>query len=98
MADHLNKSEVRKEAREMLKAGTSRQEVYETLTEKYKYGKEVADIVKFLPSRAASKKYDYWNSILLVVIIILAGLFFLTGGGLGILIWFGVIIYGVATK
>lgn len=95
--DKLNKSAVRSEARQMLKEGKSRQATYEELTEKYLYGNEVADIIKHLPSREARQKYSGWNIMLLIIICIMAILTLIASPTIGLMIWFGVIIYGVAT-
>lgn len=55
MAELLNKKEVRKDAKELLKQGVCKQQVFKTLVEKYKYSIEVANILTYLPSQKAIK-------------------------------------------
>jgi hypothetical protein len=94
----LNKKEIRKEARQLLKQGTSKQETFELLVDKHKYTKEIADILKNIPSAIAIAKYGIWNHVLLAILILTTIIFFLVAPSIGTLLWYGLLIYGVATK
>ncbi|MFM2207423.1 MAG: hypothetical protein RL213_1398, partial [Bacteroidota bacterium] len=53
-----HKKEIRKDARQLFRqGGRTKQEVYELLVEKYKYAKDVADELKYIPSTNAIAKY-----------------------------------------
>jgi len=92
------KTEVLKEAKQLLDQGKSRQETFQTLLEKYNNAKIIADIVKDLPATIALKKYGYLNIILLVSLIIPAIFLMATAPSLGIIGWMGFLIYNVAKK
>lgn len=97
MADEkLNKKQVRNEARQLLKQGASKQDAFDILLEKYKYAKEVADILKNLPSKQAIDKYGKWNYVLLGLLALTTVILFLATPTLGILLWYGLLIYAVA--
>lgn len=98
MAEILNKKEVRKEAKELLKQGISKQQVFERLVEKHLYSIEIADILSNIPSPKAISKYGVWNNVLLGVIILNALIFFISSPPIGVSLWFGLLIYGVLTK
>lgn len=91
-----SKKSIREEAKELLKQGKSRQEIYEQLTEKFKYRKIVADVLKNLPSKKAKDKYQKWNFILLGLLILTAVIYFLATPTIGIVLWYGLMIYAVA--
>ena len=59
MTEILNKKEVRKEAKELLKQGIIKQQVFESLVEKHKYSIEIANILTNIPSLKAIKKYNF---------------------------------------
>jgi hypothetical protein len=93
-----SKSEIKKEAKEFLKQGKSRQETFELLIEKHKYITDVADVLKQLPSAKAIEKYGKWNNVLLGIMLATA-LFYLILIGVGAwLIWYGVLIYVVVKR
>lgn len=92
----IDKRKVRNEAMSMVRQGATRQETFNTLKEKYKYAKEIAAVVKFIPSKAAKKKYGIWNYILLAMLLAIMTLFMLSSPSIGILIWYGLLIYAVA--
>jgi hypothetical protein len=97
MADEkLNKKEIRNEARQLLKQGTPKQETFEILREKYKYAEGVADILKSLPSQQKIEKYGKWNYVLLALLVFTALIFFWETSTIGILLWYGFLIYVVA--
>ena len=91
------KKEIDKEARELLKQGMPKQEAFETLVDKYKYAKDVADVVKNIPSAERIQKYGVWNTVLLIWLIIIELLVIVTSPSIGIL-WYGLLIYAVAKK
>lgn len=94
--EKLNKKEIRDEARQLLKQGTSKQDTFEILREKYKYAKDVADILKNLPSQQAIEKYRKWNYVLLGLLVLSTAIFFWAKPTLGITLWYGLLIYAVA--
>ncbi len=96
--EKLNKNEIIKEAKQLLKQGNSKQETFELLVDKHKYTKEVADLLKKIPSAKAIAKYGIWNHILLANLILTTVIFYLTAPSIGILFWYGLLVYGVATK
>ncbi len=81
----------------MLRQGATRQEVFKILVEKYKYAKEIATIVKFIPSNAAKKKYGIWNFILLAILLAIITLFMVSSPSIVNLVWYGILIYVVAS-
>jgi len=95
----INKSIITKEARILFKKGTSKQETFQILSEKYKSSKVVSDILKNIPSLQAAKKYGVWN-FLLLVLLLLTTLFFVkqkpTISTFGIFLWYGILLYIVA--
>lgn len=97
MAELLNKKEVRKDAKELLKQGVCKQQVFKTLVEKHKYSIEVANILTYLPSQKAIKKYGIWNYVLLVAICLNALILLFNSPNIGAILWFGLLIYGVIT-
>ena len=64
---------------------------------KYKYAKHVADVLKYIPSTQAMAKYGKWNSVLLSLLILHAVFSFLVSLSIGSLLWYGFLIYGIAT-
>ncbi|PCH99343.1 MAG: hypothetical protein COB85_00125 [Bacteroidetes bacterium] len=94
--DKPDKKVIRTEARKLLKEGISRQTAYENLKTKYKNGKIVADLIKNLPSLEAIKLYGKWNYMLLSLLILTAGLYMYASPSIGIVLWYGILIYGVA--
>jgi len=65
---------IRKDARELLEMGSSKQETYESLSEKYHYKLPVAEEVRWLPAMLKKKKYQIWNYLLVVLMLSWAGL------------------------
>ncbi|MFN3529437.1 MAG: hypothetical protein ACK417_05900 [Bacteroidia bacterium] len=99
MADEkLNKKEIRNEALQLLKQGTSKQMTFELLVDKHKYTKEIAEILENIPSKKAVTKYGKWNYVLLAILIITTIKFCLEASLIGTLLWYGLLIYVVATK
>ena len=99
MADKkLNKKEIIKEARQLLKQGTSRQATFDILKDKYQYAKDIAGIVKNLPLSKTLKLYRKWNYVLLALLILTTTCFLwtVTVSSFGILLWYGLQIYAVA--
>ena len=92
------KTEVLKEAKQLLDQGKSRQETFQTLLEKYNNAKIIVDIVKDLPAAIALKKFGFLNIILLVSLIIPAIFLMISAPNLGIIGWMGFLIYNVAKK
>ncbi len=62
---------IRELAKRKLKAGKSKQEVYEELSEQFNFRNEVAEIVRFIPSNERKKKYEKWNIVYLVFLSLL---------------------------
>ena len=91
-----DKKIIRVEAKELLKQGMSRQETYEQLTEKFKYRKTVADVLKNLPSKKAKDKYKKWNFTLLGLLVVTTVIYFLATPTIVIILWYGLLIYAVA--
>lgn len=96
--DKYNKQKINKEARRLLKEGTPKQEVFELLKEKYKVTKIIADILKTIPSKQAIDRYGKWNTTLLALLILTTVIFLGAAPSLGIVIWYGLLIYAVARK
>ena len=95
VAEKLNKKDVIIEAQQLLKQGISKQETFEILKEKYKFTKDVSDMLKNLPSQQAIQKYGKWNYVLLILLISTAILFLLESLSILILLWYGLQIYAV---
>jgi hypothetical protein len=94
----IPKKEIAKEAQQLLKqGGKTKQEVFEMLVDKYKYSKDVADVLRYIPTTQAIAKYGAWNTVLLVILILTAIISFMPNPTLGIL-WYVLLIYAVATK
>jgi hypothetical protein len=96
--DSLNKKEVRNEARQIIKKGTSKQETLKILVEKYKFEKDIAEVLQNLISQRAIEKYGKWNWLLLVLLVVPTIYFAVFGAGIGTFFWFGLMIYVVAGK
>ena len=96
--DQLNKTAMRNEARQLLKEGTSKQETFEVLKEKYNVVKDLAEMLKTLPSKQAIDKYGKWNNVLLALLVLTTAIFLWTTPSPGILIWYGILIYAVAKR
>ena len=94
----LNKNDVRKEAIKLLKKGTSKQETFDFLVDKYKFSKEISEVLKNIPSSKAIAKYGIWNNLLIALLILTTIIFLSVSSSIGILLWYGLLIYGVATK
>ena len=92
----IPRREIAKEACKLLKEGMPKQQAFEVLVEQYKYSKDVAEILSKIPSLKRSKKYHFWNIVLLILLIILELHNFLNPS-LSI-IYYGLLIYVVATK
>ena len=94
----IPKKQIAEEARQLLKQGEkTKQDVFEILVDKYKYSKDVADILKYIPTTQAVKKYGIWNSILLIILILTAISALITLPTVG-MIWYILLIYVVASK
>ncbi len=65
MATELDKKQVKKRAKELLKTGIPKQEADEQLSEEFQNKTIIANIHKRLPSSKTLKKYGIWNSVLL---------------------------------
>lgn len=91
-----DKKKISKEAKDLIKQGKSKQEVYDELVDKYKYRNAIADIVRFTPSLERLKKYSAWNTAFLIIVSLLTllSIFNITLG----IIWFVFIIIIVAMK
>ena len=92
------RSSIRKDARELLKMGTSRQDTYLQLKEKFNYPKQVADVMKTMPSQAALKKYGVYNHILLGIILLMPVLLIIRSGNHASYIAFLFYAYIVASR
>lgn len=98
MTLELDKKQIKKRAKELLKTGITKQEAYEQLTDEFKNGTVTAKVLRRLPSALALKRYGIWNHILLGLLIITALIFFIADPTPGIVIWYGLLIIAVATK
>ena len=74
------KSDIRSTAKLLLKEGKSKQEVFDELLEKYHYAKDVAEVLKYIPTNSSIAKYNGWNIVLLINLIIIIGLILLSSG------------------
>lgn len=74
----LSKREIRKEARELMANGMSKQEAYEELVKRHKLYIQIADIIENVPHPNAKKKYGWLNAILLSIFSLFALLDLLT--------------------
>ncbi len=92
------KKEIGREARKLLKQGITKQEVFVELVDKYKYSKDVAEVLKGIPSQVRIKKYGGWNTLLLSLLIIIELIILLSLKPSVSLLWYGLLIYAVATK
>jgi hypothetical protein len=72
METKLDKAKIRAEAKQMIRAGTSKHDTYEALCEKYKEKITVARIVQPIPSKKARIKYAGLNAMLLIALSIIA--------------------------
>lgn len=68
------------------------------LVAKHTYTKEIAEILENIPSSIAINKYGKWNHVLLAILILTTIIFFVEAPSIGTLFWYGILIYGVATK
>lgn len=94
-----HKKEIAKEARQLFKqGGQTKQQVFELLTDKYKYEKDVADVLKYIPSSQAIAKYEIWNNILLAILILITITSYINSNSFWTLFGYGLLIFGVATK
>jgi len=64
-----DKKEIGKEAKALLKQRIPKQQVFETLVDKYKYSKDIIDILRYLPSENLISKYSKWNNVLFGILI-----------------------------
>jgi hypothetical protein len=95
----LDKAAVKKEARKMLNEGKSRQETFELLVNEHKVARDIAEIIKQLPSLKAVKKFALWNNILLGLLLVKAVMFVWEDMSFAILIlWLGFLGYVVYNR
>jgi hypothetical protein len=94
--EKIKNPEIAKEARQLIKKGISKQETFETLNAKYNSAKEVSDILKYIPSFKAVKKYGVWNYLLLCLLLLSALFFVSHKPSFGVFIWYGSLAYIVA--
>jgi magnesium-transporting ATPase (P-type) len=94
----IQKKKIRKETWQLFKQGErTKQEIYEILVDKYKSPKDVADVLKYIPSTQTVSKYGKWNSTVLVLLIF-STIFFLIIGLYALLSIYLLSIYVVALK
>lgn len=67
----FDKKKVRALAREMIKQGKSKQEVYDELVKQFYFRNEIADIVVEIPSNERWKSYGILNTLTLVFLLLL---------------------------
>ena len=96
--EKINKKEILKEAIRLLKEGSSKQEVFDALSIKYSNTKVVADIITYIPSQAAIKKYGIWNYVLLGVLIIIPVIILIGAPPNAALLYFILLIYIVVKR
>jgi hypothetical protein len=90
----LDKAAIKNEARKLLNEGKSRQETFETLVNEHKVARDIAEIIKQLPSLQAIKKYKLWNNILLGLLVMKAVMFVVEDLSFAVLIlWLGFLGY-----
>lgn len=92
----IDKKKIQKVAKEQLSQGLPKQEVYEHLVEKFRYRKEIAKIIKGIPTKERLSKYGGYN-IAFLVFICLITIFLLLYPNFS-LIWMFWIIYIVAFR
>jgi amino acid transporter len=89
----LIKTEIRKEAEVFIAGGTSKQETFRRLAEKYHNPKLVADAVKFIPTPEAIRMYRKWNWVILAIIVIAAGAALVAKPNVGVALWLVALAY-----
>lgn len=94
----IKKKDIFNEAKQLLKNGNGKQEAFETLSRKYIVTKEVADIITYIPSQAAIKKYGIWNYVLLGVLIIIPAIILMGAPPNVALLYFMLLIYIVVKR
>lgn len=94
----LQTKEITADAKQLFKEGNNKQKTFEALVEKYGYAKDVADVLKNIPSAEAVDKYGGWNTLLLILMIITSSVVILTSLSIGSIIWYSLLTYAVAKK
>ncbi|MGJ3234548.1 hypothetical protein [Marivirga sp.] len=89
MASQIDEKQVRKKAKQLLSDGTTKQETYEQLVDKFAGRETLAKIVKRIPSQKAWEKYGVWNHVLSALMILLLLMMMLANPTLGTFIWYG---------
>jgi len=98
MSVELDKKQIRKRAKEILKTGIPKQEAYEQLAEEFQNRAATANVIRRLPSALALKKYGIWNHVLLGLLILTASILLLVKPSFGTALWYGLLIIAVARK
>ncbi len=93
----IKKNDIRKGAKILLNQGNTKQETFDLLVEKYNFSHEIASILNNIPSSKAIEKYGIWNHILLAILL-LTSIFFVIYSIYAPLIYYGILIYGVASR
>jgi hypothetical protein len=88
-------SVIRREAREMLRQGETRQNTYDALAEKSRHPAATARIIKQQPSKAAMEKYGFWNYILFSLLLVSTVLYAFTGSSPSLIIYYIILMYPV---
>jgi len=71
------KQMIQQEAKLLIAQGLPKQTIYEMLLAQYKYAKNVADAIKYLPSKSTLEKYGVWNHVFLALhVLLLSGIVF----------------------
>jgi phosphate/sulfate permease len=96
MIEKFDTKKISNLAKELIKQGKQKQEVYEELVNEYKYRNQIADIVRYSPSIEKQKKYLIWNTIYLIFLSLIT-LLSLLNPTLGI-IWLVLLVAIVALK
>jgi hypothetical protein len=88
-------SVIRKEAREMLRNGETRQGTFDALAEKYRHPVATARIIKRQPSKKAMERYSFWNYILFSLLLVNTVLYAFTGSSPSLILYYLILLYPV---
>jgi hypothetical protein len=96
----IDKKKIKELAKTGLDAGKTKEEIYYEINANYKdvrAQKDIANIIRFIPEKWRIKKYGIYNTIFIVLLIIIdiANLITLNYGGI---FWFGVLTYLAITR
>lgn len=89
----INKKELKSEAKALLEEGSSKQEAYEKLNEKYNANLVVAEVIKSLPSKKRYKKFGVFHLLLMFGILAFGIYKIQLNENYALIFWYGIFIY-----